>query len=546
MVDQVPLFSIITPVYNPPIDALQDTIASVLAQTCTDWEWILVDDCSTDPAILETLRRLAADERRVKLIERETNGHIVAASNDGVAAARGEFIALLDHDDLLTPDALAANAEVIGKFDDVDYIYSDEDKDDGTGKRYDEFQKPPWSPERLRAQNYCCHFSVLRTALVREVGSFRPGFDGSQDHDLFLRVTERARRVEHIRKVLYHWRVVPGSAAGEVDAKPYAADAAIRAVQDHLDRTGIKAVAVPGPFAGIIQLHRTLPPERSVSIVIPTIGSSGLVWGRSRVLVVDAVRSALAMTNHENLEIVVVYDLPTPVEVLRELRDIAGDKLVLVPFREEFNYARKMNFGVLASRGERIILLNDDVEVRTQNWVEELVAPLEEPDVGMTGAMLLFSSNTIQHVGHAYYRGHYGHPGSFTPYRKSGLWGSHHINREVSGVTAACAGMRREVFLEVGGFSEQFPANFNDVDLCYKVSAAGYRIITLGVVELFHFETMTRDSGVKKWEITKMRERWGYPIRDAYTPVFPRMAPTKAEEAEQKAREMRRRLEKAQ
>jgi len=531
------MFSIVTPVYNPPIHALRDTIDSVLAQTHTDWEWILVDDKSTDPEVLATLRAAAGRDSRIRVIEREVNGHIVAASNDGVAAARGEFIALLDHDDLLAPKALERNAEVIDEHDDVDYIYSDEDKVDESGKHYDTFEKPIWSPERLRAQNYCCHFSVLRTSLVRQVGSFRAGYDGSQDHDLILRVTEQARRVEHISEVLYHWRVVPGSEAGVSGAKPYAADAARRAVQDHVDRVGIAAEVVPGPFPGILQLHRTLPAERTVSIIIPTIGSSGLVWGRERVLVVEAVRTALANTQHQNLEIVVVYDAPTPPQVLAELREIAGSKLVLVPFTEEFNYARKMNFGVLASRGEYLILLNDDVEIRTPNWVEELVAPLAEPDVGMTGAMLLFSSNTIQHVGHAYYRGHYAHPGSFTPYRAAGLWSSHHINREVSGVTAACAGMRREVFLEVGGFSEQFPGNFNDVDLCYKVAMADYRIITLGVVELFHFETMTREKGVKRWELKQARDRWGYPIRDPYTPVFPRMAPTRAEVAEDKRRD---------
>jgi glycosyltransferase involved in cell wall biosynthesis len=532
---EAPLFSIVTPVYNPPIDALQDTINSVLKQSFRDWEWILVDDKSTDPNVLTTLRAAAAADPRIRVIERETNGHIAAASNDGVEAARGQFIALLDHDDLLVRTALERNARVIEEFDDVDYIYSDEDKIDAKGKHYDVFEKPPWSPERLRAQNYCCHFSVLRTSLVREVGAFRPGYDGSQDHDLILRVTERARRVEHIQKVLYHWRVVPGSEAGVAGAKPYAADAGRRAVQDHLDRMGIKAEAVPGPFPGVIQLHRQLPAERTVSIIIPTIGSTGLVWGRERVLVVEAVRSALAHTKHENLEIVVVYDAPTPLEVLSELREIAGDKLVLVPFMEKFNYARKMNFGVLASRGKRLILLNDDVEVRTDNWVEELLAPLEEPDVGMTGAMLLFSSNTIQHVGHSYYRGHYAHPGARSAYTDTGIWGTHHLNREVSGVTAACAGMRREVFLEVGGFSEQFPANFNDVDLCYKVRVMDYRIVTLGVVELFHFESMTREKGFKKWEMKQMRDRWGFPIRDPYTPVFPGMAPTRAERLAEKA-----------
>lgn len=537
-----PLFSIVTPVYNPPIDVLKDTIESVFAQSYTDWEWILVDDRSTDPLVLSTLNEAARADTRVKVIARETNGHIVAASNDGVDAATGTFIALLDHDDLLTPDALKRNAQLISEHDDLDYVYSDEDKVDANGRFYDHFEKPPWSPERLRGQNYCCHFSVLRTDLVRSVGGFREGYDGSQDHDLILRVTEQARRIEHIPEVLYHWRVVPGSAAGGVDAKPYAAVAGLKAVQDHVDRVGIEAEVIAGVTPGCYQLKRTLRAERSVSIIIPTIGSKGMVWGKERVLVIDAVRSALARTKHANLEIVVVYDDPTPKEVLEELRKIAGRQLVLVPFKGAFNFAKKMNFGVLASRGDRLVFLNDDTEVRTDNWVEELLAPLEEPDVGMTGAMLLFSSNTIQHVGHAYLRGHYDHPGSATPYSAPGPWGSHHINREVSGVTAACSGMRREDFFDVGGFAEVFPANFNDVDLCYKVRTTGLRIVTLAVVELFHFETMTRPKAVKKWESEEIQRRWGYPTRDPYTPVFPRMRPTRAEVLAEKAKERRRNL----
>ncbi|MCO5323735.1 MAG: glycosyltransferase [Nocardioidaceae bacterium] len=434
-----PLFSIVTPVYNPPVDVLKDTIESVFAQDFTDWEWILVDDRSTDPAGRTGLGA-ARHDPRVKVIAREVNGHIVAASNDGVDAATGTFIALLDHDDLLTPDALKKNADLIREHDDLDYIYSDEDKVDAKGRYYDHFEKPPWSPERLRGQNYCCHFSVLRTDLVRAVGGFREGYDGSQDHDLILRVTEQARRIEHIPEILYHWRVVPGSAAGGVDAKPYAADAGLRAVQDHVDRLGIAATVKPGITPGCYQLNRSLPAERTVSIIIPTIGSKGMVWGRERVLIVDSVRSLVARTNHANLEIVVVYDEPTPKAVLEELRKIAGRKLVLVAFKEKFNFSKKMNLGVLASRGERLIFLNDDVEVRTQNWVEELLAPLEEPDVGMTGAMLLLRVSTIQACRsrlsawslRSSRRGH--------AVQRPGQWGSHHINREVSGVTAACAG----------------------------------------------------------------------------------------------------------
>ncbi|MGY2874212.1 O-antigen biosynthesis protein [Marmoricola sp. URHA0025 HA25] len=534
-----PQFSIVTPVYNPPIGVLRDMIDSVLAQTHDDWELILVDDCSPEQAVRDTLREYAAKDARIRVVERAENGHIVAASNDGLSAARGRFVAFLDHDDLLTDDALAENAAVIERHEDVDYLYSDEDLVRGDGRFTDPFPKPDWSPERLRGQNYCNHFSVMRASLVADVGGFREGFDGSQDHDLVLRVTERARRVEHIAKVLYHWRVIEGSAAGDAEAKPYALEAGRRAVQEHLDRMGINGtVEIGGPGRYVVKRH--LPSERRVSIVIPTIGSSSSVWGRRAVLVTRAVRSALASTSHQNIEVVVVYDEPTPARVLNELKAIAGPRLVLVPFREKFNYSRKINLGVLASTGDRLVLLNDDVEVRSQDWLEELVAPLEEPDVGMTGAKLFFSSTAIQHAGLAYSRGEYVHPYRFAPQGTPGKANALRINREVSGVTGACVGMRRDVYFEVGGLTEELPESFNDVDLCYKVLRHDYRILYMAHCELFHFESQTREPTPKAGELRFMRRRWGVPVRDPYTPDYPNLPPTQAERRELRRQAARR------
>ena len=317
---------------------------------------------------------------------------------------------LLDHDDLLTPDALSANARRIERHEDVDYLYSDEDKVDDEGTLYDEFRKPDWSPERLRGQMYTSHLSVMRTEVVRRVGGFREGYDGSQDHDLALRVGEVARTVVHIPEVLYHWRAVVGSASADINAKPYATIAGAKAVQDHMDRLGLAASVGQGPVPGHYRITRRLDPAVRVSVVIPTIGQSDLIWGARRVMVVEAVRSLLARTSHANLEIVVVYDVPTPVEVLRELEEVAGDKLVLHRFTRPFNYSEKMNVGCLVATGDRLVFLNDDVEVISDGWLEQLVAPLDEPDVGMTGARLYFSDDTVQHAGHAYDRGHYLHP----------------------------------------------------------------------------------------------------------------------------------------
>ncbi len=522
-----PLFSLVTPVYAPPLDVLDDTVTSVLDQDFDDWELILVDDCSPDPAVRELLRQFVARDERVKLIERAENGHIVVASNDGVAAATGDFIVLLDHDDLLVPTALSRVARAVEEHPDADYLYSDEDKVDNDGNHYDEFRKPIWSPERLRGQMYTGHLSVLRNEVVRRVGAFREGYEGSQDHDLVLRVTEVARRVVHIPEVLYHWRTIPGSAAADSNAKPYAAIAGRQAVQDHLDRLGIDGTVDHGPSTGLYRTSRPLDPARRVSIVIPTIGSAGLVWGTSRVFVVEAVKSLLDHTEHDNLEVVVVYDEPTPSQVLDSLREIVGDRLMLVPFDEPFNYSRKMNVGVLHSTGDRLVLLNDDVAARSDRWLEELVAPLDEVDVGMTGAKLCFSSDTIQHIGHLYSGGHYLHIAITEPSSSLGEFGVLGISREVSGVTAACAGIRRDTFDEVGGFCEVLPVNFNDVDLSYKVRRSGKRIVVLPHCELFHFESRTRERVVDDWERIAVQRRWGVPRVDPYVPR--RIRPTPAQ-----------------
>ncbi len=525
MTAAVPLFSIVTPVYNPPVDVLRDTIRSVVEQSLTDWEWVLVDDCSPDEQVRRELRAAANADSRLHVVERAENGHIVAASNDGLAHATGEFVVFLDHDDLLVPHALERVALEISTHPEVDYLYSDEDKisvseADGTERFYDYFRKPDWSPERLRGQMYTSHLSVVRRSLVEAVGGFRTGFEGSQDHDLILRVTEQAREIVHVQDVLYHWRIVPGSAAGDIDAKPYAAIAGAKAVQESLDRQHIDATVGHVPNApGHYRIDRRIKAGRRVSLVIPTRGGSGLVWGQHRVFVVETVRTALAKAGYDDLEVVVVYDTGTPPEVLEELQQICGDRLVLVHYAKPFNFSEKMNLGVVHSSGDRVVALNDDVEVISDRWLHQLVGPLEEPDVGMTGAKLYFSDGTIQHAGHQYKDDQYYHPYLGADGKATGTLGDLLVNREVSGVTAACAGMRRELFDEVGGFSETLPMNFNDVDLSYKVLRAGQRIVWVANCELYHFESRTRERGIQPWEHRTALERWGRTVHDAYMPV---------------------------
>lgn len=511
-----PLFSIICCLGESSSEALSASVESVVAQTCAEWELLLVDDGSAGTTMQRQFSSLSGRPGvRIVHLDAAQAAHVAHAWNAAVEAARGEFIALLDRGDLLSADALAHVASIVRGGNGVDVVYTDEEIVRPDGGRT-ELAKPQWSPERLRSQSYCEHLAVLRTTLVREVGGLRPGFEGAEVHDLLLRVTERSRRIEHIARPLYRRR----SAALEQAAQAGAADAGRRAVQEHLDRIGTAGtVEVNGP--GCFRTRRPLPAERRVSIVIPTRGSDALVWGRRTTLVCRAVRSALAMTHHEDLEIVVVHDTPTPRPVLEELRAIAGDKLRLVPFDEPFNYSRKMNLGVLASSGDRLILLNDDIEVRSEGWVEELLAPLEQPDVGVTGAKLFFSSTAIQHAGLAFSNGRYVHPYRRAPEDTTGPSMELMIDREVTGVTGACVGIRREVYLEVGGLTEGLKESFNDVDFAYKIANAGYRSLYLAHCRLFHFESQTRDPVPNPDDDRFVRARWGIPTRDRFTPEYP-------------------------
>ncbi len=516
-----PLFSVLTPVYEPPLIVVQETIESVLAQTFTDWELILVDDHSPSADVRELLRKAAAADGRIRLVERPVNGGIVAASNDALAAGSGAFVALLDHDDLLAPTALEIVARAIAEHEDVDYLYSDEDKLDPSGRYCDLFRKPDWSPERLRHQMYTCHLSVLRSSLVRDVGGFHVGSDGSQDHDLVLRVSERARRLVHIPEVLYHWRILPGSAAVAVEEKSYAWEAGRKAVQAHLDRVGIAATAELGTRPGIYRVRRSINPATPVSLIIPTRGTSGSVWGEQRCFVVEAVRSALSKTRMTNVEVVVVYDEgATPRTTLEELAALSRDRYVPVPFAGEFNFSEKCNLGFLASTGDVVVLLNDDVEAISDGWLEELIGPLvQEADVGMTGARLHFSDMTLQHGGHWYGGGDWTHAFLGATMDEDASFGALAMNREASGATAACAAVRRDVFEQVGGLTEELPRNFNDIDLSIKISSAGYRILWMTHAALFHFESRSRERVVHEWEILKIIDRWGTPPRDRYLPT---------------------------
>lgn len=509
-------FSVLTTVYNPEPEHLLSCLASVANQTFSNWEHVIVDDASTRPDVIAVLK--AADSSpHIRVIWRSENGGIVAASQDALAAAHGEYVALLDHDDELAPDALAAMSEAIDTQDATgvlpDLLYSDNDLVAPDGRHWSPFLKPDFSPERLRAQNYIVHLSVLRKAAVDAVGGFRDGYDGAQDHDLVLRVTERADSVVHVPRILYHWRQAPTSVSTG-DTKPWAFDAGVRAVADHCKRVGIDATVERSQIDGCYRVRRRLTSTPLVSVVIPTRGGVNRVWGEQRCFVVEAVRSIIEKSTYQNLEFVVVYDDTTPDSVVWTLQDLAPERMVLVRYDKAFNFSEKMNLGVAASRGEHVLLLNDDTELIDPDSIEVLVAHLQHDDVGMVGAKLLFADGTVQHGGHVYiahpvhllvgWPGDSGGPGPLRPLA---------LERETSGVTAAVAMMRRSVYDELGGFSMDLPLNYNDVDLCLKVTQAGYRIIWTPWSTWYHFESQTREAVVLDSEIAYIEQRWGHVMR---------------------------------
>ena len=503
-----PQFSIITPVFNPPHDAFEQCIKSVYAQKITDWQWCLVDDKSTDSYVAKRLKELQVLDSRIIVYFRSENGGIVDASNDALSLATGEFVVLLDNDDELHTDALAEVASRIELDPEIDYIYTDEDKITVDGKHYDEFKKPKWSPERLLAHNYCSHLSVIRRELVNAVGRFRRGFEGSQDYDLILRIVEKTSRIAHIPKVLYHWRSVPGSVSIAADEKPYAFISATKAISEHLSRKNIDAeVEEVTPYA-LSRVKRRLKQSPEIGIVIPTCGTTKSLFGVDTCLVLNAVESIERKTNYKNFEIIVVADAYTPANVLSELQRISPTNLKIVNYEKEFNFSDKCNVGVVNSDAPFIVLLNDDTEVISEDWLEVMLGYMQEPDVAAVGPMLLLEDGRIQSAGHS----HTPYPHNFyngKSINELGELGILKVARECTGVTGACMMVRRNAYFEVGGLSKVFPLSFNDVDLSFKFLDRGYRIIWTPFARLFHFETATRPNVSTPQEVELITNRWG-------------------------------------
>jgi glycosyltransferase involved in cell wall biosynthesis len=509
-----PKISILMPTYNTSDELLKQAIESVLAQTYDHWELCIADDASTSLDAHKTLRHYEKADPRIKVVYRKENGGISLASNSALELATGEWVALLDHDDVLAPHALFHVAVTINAKPHAQLIYSDEDKIDQAGQRQDPYFKPDFSLELFRSQNYLNHLTVHRTANVRGMGGWRAGLEGSQDYDLSLRIIENVdvTTICHIPQVLYHWRAVAGSTALAVSEKSYAYAAGLRALSDHVER--LKLPARVEEVAGVPYYRLRFDPPKPrplVSIIVPT---------RDRVdLLRMCVSSILNKTTYGPFEVLIVDNGSVEAETRDFLAELVKNPQVRVlSYPHPFNYSAINNFAVRAARGEILALVNNDIEVISHDWLTEMVAWAAQPEIGCVGAKLYYRNDRIQHAGVILGLGGVaGHSHKHFPRDDLGYFGRLKLAQTLSAVTGACLVVRKSVFLEVGGLDEEaLPVAFNDIDLCLKVREAGYRNVWTPFAELYHHESVSRgyeNTPEKRERVAKearfMIQKWG-------------------------------------
>ncbi|WP_444914604.1 glycosyltransferase family 2 protein [Microbulbifer sp. TRSA007] len=508
------LISVLLPTYNSNISHLKACIESVLAQTYQHWQLCIADDASSDQKVKDCLLSYQALDSRVQVKLREKNGHIAAASNSALELVEGEFVTFLDHDDALAPNALQRISDFLLENPKALLVYSDEDKIDEVGERFAPHFKPSWNPDLLLSQNYVCHMTVLKTELVRDVGGFRVGTEGSQDHDLLLRClpTLNGENVVHIPEVLYHWRAVTGSTAQDGANKAYATEAGLRALDGYLQRTGQHAKTELGIVPNSYRVRWALPAsEPMVSLLVPTRDGYDILKP-----CVDAI---LSKTEYSNFELLILDNQSRCKKTLQYFREISRNSRVSVHhWNHSFNYSSINNFGAKLAKGDILGLINNDIEPINGDWLREMVSQACRPEIGCVGAKLYYPNDTIQHGGVILgIGGVAGHAHKYFHRSEYGYFSRLQLVQNLSAVTGACLLVRKSIFEQVGGLDEKHLAvAFNDVDLCLKVREAGYRNLWTPFAELYHHESASRgadDTLAKrrraKREADYLRSRWG-------------------------------------
>lgn len=502
-----PRFSLVVPTYNTPRQILVQFLDSVMAQTYPDWELCVADDASSLPHVRTVLDEYASRDDRIRVAYRSQNGHISEATNTALELVVGDYVCLMDHDDTIAPNALYEFALKLNESPGLDMIYSDEDKVsyDGTS-RFEPFFKPEWSPEYLDCCMYTAHFACYKAELVRKVGGFRSAFNGAQDYDFMLRLSEQCEKIAHVPKILYHWRSMPGSTAASMDNKEYVVTAAVRALEEHAARTGQLEFAKLSFYKGCFHLRYRVQGAPKVSIVIPSAGRNSVIRGKDTDLLANCVSSIMEKSTYKNIELVVVDNNDLRVETISSL---SRWPVKFVHYLQpEFNVAAKMNIGAKAATGDYVLFLNDDVEVISEDWLEAMLSVAQRPGVGVVGAKLFFEDGTLQHVGVTFCNGLPDHIRRGYPGDDPGYFFSSEGQRNYLAVTGACLLLKKALFDDVGGFDEALAINYNDIDLCLKVWRKGLRNVYTGQAKLYHFESRNRERTVAKHEQDLFANRW--------------------------------------
>ena len=528
---QRPIISVVMTTYSSDAYMLYDAVASVLTQLYPHWELCIADDASPEPGKRLAVAAFAGEDPRIKFVQRETNGGIAAATNSALALATGEFVAFLDHDDILAERALYEIAAELDLHPNADLIFSDEDKIDEKGQRSQPHHKTAWNAELMLGVNAANHLTVIRRSLVSALGGVRESFDGAQDHDLVLRAAERATpaRIRHIPWVLYHWRQRTTSGSFSRTRAAECAAAAARAVGEHLERTGQPATVEEVDLtARWLRVRRPLPdPKPMVSLIVPTRDRADLL--------AQAADGVLAGTDYGPLELLIIdngSEDPATHALLERLK--ADPRVRILSAPGPFNFSGLNNLAAAGARGEVLVLLNNDISMIRPDWLDEMIAQAIRPNVGAVGAKLYYPDDTLQHAGVVLGVGDVPEKVAGHLYAGAGdgpgYQGHLALARNVSAVTAACLAIRKAVYDEVGGMDAQHLAvAFNDVDLCLKIRDAGYDIVWTPHAALYHHESASRGSDLApeklarfQAEVRVMRDRWG-PVLDTdpfYGPVF--------------------------
>ena len=504
-----PKISIIIPMYNTPVKFFGELVDSLINQTYTNWELCLADGSNKENP---ELKDIYSKDSRIKYKFIGENKGISGNTNEALTLATGDFIGLLDHDDILPVFSLYEVVKCINNHPEVDFIYTDEDKfEEVGGKRYDPYFKSDFGPDTLRANNYICHFSVFRKDLMEKLGGFRSDFDGAQDYDILLRMSEIAEHIYHIPKILYHWRVHELSTAkAGAHAKPYAYEAGKKAVQAHIDRLGLKGTVEAGNTLGTYKVNYEVIGNPKVSIIIPNKDYASTLK--------VCLKSIIKLTTYKNYEIIVVENNSTEDETFEYYKKIDGkDNIKVVYYPEKvFNYSAIINFGVRNCTGDYVIQLNNDTELLTPNWLQEMLGFAQREDVGAVGVKMYYPDRTIQHAGIIVgIGGVAGHVFKNIPKNLHGYFSKDAMIQNLSAVTAACIMTPRKIYDDVGYMDEEFKVAFNDVDFCLKIRETGKLIVYTPYVEFLHYESKSRgyeDTVEKqqrfKGEIDRFYSKW--------------------------------------